>query len=34
VNDSRAAGDRLYDAGIEAVGIAENFVTQPELAFL
>jgi len=34
VNESRAAGDRLYEAGIEAVGIAENFVTQPELAFL
>ena len=34
VGDSRATGDRLYDAGIEAVGIAENFVTQPELAFL
>ncbi|WP_254512773.1 tyrosine-protein kinase family protein [Anatilimnocola floriformis] len=34
VNESRSAGDRLYDAGIEAVGIAENFVTQPELAFL
>lgn len=34
VNESRAAGDRLYDAGIEAVGIAENFVTEPELAFL
>lgn len=34
VNESRTAGDRLYDAGIEAVGIAENFVTQPELAFL
>lgn len=34
VNESRAAGDRLYDAGIEAVGIAENFVTDPELAFL
>ncbi len=34
VNESRLAGDRLYDAGIEAVGIAENFVTQPELSFL
>lgn len=34
VGESRATGDRLYDAGIEAVGIAENFVTQPELAFL
>jgi Mrp family chromosome partitioning ATPase len=34
VNESRLAGDRLYDAGIEAVGIAENFVTEPEIAFL
>jgi Mrp family chromosome partitioning ATPase len=34
VNESRVVGDRLYEAGIEAVGIAENFVTQPELAFL
>jgi len=34
VNESRLVGDRLYDAGIEAVGVAENFVTQPELAFL
>jgi len=34
VGESRAVGERLYDSGIEAVGIAENFVTQPELAFL
>lgn len=34
LNESRTIGDRLYDAGIEAVGIAENFVTQPELALL
>jgi Mrp family chromosome partitioning ATPase len=34
VNESRLVGDRLYEAGIEAVGVAENFVTQPELAFL
>ena len=34
VGESRAVGDRLYDSGIEAVGIAENFVTQPELSFL
>jgi Mrp family chromosome partitioning ATPase len=34
LNESRAIGDRLYDAGIEAVGIAENFVTEPELALL
>lgn len=34
LNESRVIGDRLYNAGIEAVGIAENFVTQPELALL
>lgn len=34
LNESRTIGDRLYDAGIEAVGIAENFVTQPELSLL
>lgn len=34
VGESRTVGDRLYEAGIEAVGIAENFVTQQELSFL
>ncbi|QDU31200.1 hypothetical protein ETAA8_63530 [Anatilimnocola aggregata] len=34
VGESRTVGDRLYESGIEAVGIAENFVTHPEISFL